>query len=202
MPFTSDVARVDDIKLQKITENVVRSMENLIVQLEGESFEDLPMRELLGLDKQLRSIRGSLRVEVAKKVQLEERIKKEKRKLEEIRDNPEYGDGIREDIRRRIAKLNDDLSVRQESINLLKGGLKDQTTSFKETITKLLDKDTSLDEKIQMLFPEQKITLSSILAAIGMAVVSWLKLYFLVVVGLMTQQVSLHLKTERFKRMD
>ena len=38
------------------------------------------MRELLGLDKQLRSIRGSLRVEVAKKVQLEENIEKEKRK--------------------------------------------------------------------------------------------------------------------------
>ena len=30
-----------------------------------------------GLDKQLRSIRGSLKVEVAKKVQLEEHIKKE-----------------------------------------------------------------------------------------------------------------------------
>ena len=49
-------------------------MENLIAQLEGESSEDLLIRELLGLDKQLRSIRGSLRVEVAEKVQLEERI--------------------------------------------------------------------------------------------------------------------------------
>ena len=36
-----------------------------------------PLRELLGLDKQLRSIRGSLKIEVAKKVQLEERIAKE-----------------------------------------------------------------------------------------------------------------------------
>ena len=40
-----------------------------------------PMHELLGLDKQLRSIRGSLKVEVAKKVQLEEDIKKEQQKL-------------------------------------------------------------------------------------------------------------------------
>ena len=47
---------------------------NLIVQLEGESSEDLPMHELLGLDKQLKSIRGSLKVEVAEKVKLEERI--------------------------------------------------------------------------------------------------------------------------------
>ena len=57
------------------------------------------MRELLGLDKQLRSIRGLLKVEVAKKVQLEENIKKEKRKLEEFRDYPGvYDDAMREDI--------------------------------------------------------------------------------------------------------
>ena len=84
MPSTSDIAKADDIELQEIMENVARSTENLIVQLEGESSEDLPMRELLGLDKQLRIIRSSLWVEVAKKVQLEERIKKEKCKLEEI----------------------------------------------------------------------------------------------------------------------
>ena len=67
LPPTSNVARANDIELQEITENVARSMENLIVQLDGESSEDLPISELLGLDKQLRSIRGSLRVEVAKK---------------------------------------------------------------------------------------------------------------------------------------
>ena len=42
------------------------------------------MHKLLGVDRQLRSIRGSLKVEVAKKVQLEESIKKEKCKLEEF----------------------------------------------------------------------------------------------------------------------
>ena len=74
MPSTSGVAKVDDIELQEITENASRNTENLIQQLEGEPSEDLPMQELLGLDKQTRSIRGSLRVEVAKKVQLEECI--------------------------------------------------------------------------------------------------------------------------------
>ena len=64
-------------------------------------------------------------MEVAKKVQLEQCIEKEKCKLEEMRDNPEYNDGIREDIIKRITKLNDNLSVRQESINILKGRLKD-----------------------------------------------------------------------------
>ena len=140
------------------------------MQLEGESSEDLPMHKLLGLDKQLRNIQGSLKVEVAKKVELEERIEKEKHKFEEIQHTPEYDDGMREDIKPRITKLNDDLSVRQESIDIYKGRLTNQITSFKETIAKVLDKDTSLAEKIWMLFHEQGITIASILTAIGMAV--------------------------------
>ena len=60
--------------------------------------------------------------------------------------------------------------TRQESIGLLKGRLKNQITSFRETIAKLLDRDTSLAEKIQMLFREQGITIASILTAIWMAI--------------------------------
>ena len=80
----SDVAKADDIKLQEITENAERSMENLIVQLKGGSSEDLPMHELLSLEKQLIRIRSSLKVEVSVKVQLEQRIWQEKNKLETI----------------------------------------------------------------------------------------------------------------------
>ena len=42
--------------------------------------------------------------------------------------------------------------------------------SFKETIAKVLDKDTSLGEKIRTLFREQGITIVSILMANGMAI--------------------------------
>ena len=49
LPSASDVSKADDIELQEI----VKSMEDLIAQFEGQ--ETLPMRELLGLDKQLRS---------------------------------------------------------------------------------------------------------------------------------------------------
>ena len=71
------------------------------------------MRELLGLDKQPRSIRGSLKVEVAKKVELEEHIAKEHRKLEEFREYPEeYDDAIKEDITKQIDALNDELATR------------------------------------------------------------------------------------------
>ena len=102
---------------------------------------------------------------------MEEHIAKEQQKLEEFREHPGvYDDAMREDITKRIDDLNDELKVRQESIDLLKGRLKSQITSFKETIAKVLDKDTSLGEKIRTLFREQGITIASILTAIGMAI--------------------------------
>ena len=160
MPSSSDIGRANDIEMQELTGKAIAANENLIREISsdrgtqtGKDDPDMPtMRELVGLDKQLRSIRGSLKVEVAKKVQLEEKIKKENRKLEEIRDNPEYDDGIRDDIRNRIERLNDDLKTKQESIDVLKGKLKNQITSFREMIAKVLDKDATLGERIRTLF--------------------------------------------------
>ena len=126
LPSTSDVTKVDDIELQEIMENATKSTEDLILQVKNNQSQtddlfEYPLRKLLGLDKQLRSIRGSLKVEVAKKVQLEEHIKKENRKLEEFREYPGvYGNNQLEEIRSRIERLSDDLKVRQESINLFK----------------------------------------------------------------------------------
>ena len=52
-----------------------------------------------------------------------------------------------------------------------------QIPSFKETIAKVLDKDTSLAEKIRTMFREQGITIASILTAIhGL---EWLSVYSL-----------------------
>ena len=102
---------------------------------------------------------------------MEEHIAKECRKLEECQEYPGvYDDAMKEDITKRIDALNDELKVRQESIDLLKGRLKNQMTSFRETIAKVLDKDTSLAEKIRTLFREQGITTASILTAIGIAI--------------------------------
>ena len=104
-------------------------------------------------------------------MQLEEHIKKEHCKLEEFREHPGvYGDDQLEEVKTRIKRLSDELKVRQESIDLLKGRLKNHITSFKETIAKVLDKDTSLGEKIRTLFREQGIMIAFILTAIRMAI--------------------------------
>ena len=77
LPSSSEIAKADEIELEEI----VKSTEDLIFQINNQSRTDElfehPLRELLGLDTQLRRIQGSLKVEVAKKVQLEERIAKE-----------------------------------------------------------------------------------------------------------------------------
>ena len=172
LPSESDITKANDIELQEIVEKASGIISQIKdIQTDTEDLFEHPLRELLGLDKQPRSIRGPLKVEVAKKVDLEENITKEHQKLEEFRECPGvYDDAMREDITKRIDALNDELATRQESIDLVKGRLKNQIMSFKETIAKVLDKDTSLGEKIRTLFREQGITVASILTAIGMAI--------------------------------
>ena len=130
----------------------------------------LPLRELEGLDKQLRTIRGSLKVAIAKRVELEDHTEHEERKLNEIQD-PTYSDDQRNMIEDRIKKLRDELNERNEEINILKEEASKQINQIKESISKFLDKETgTLGERIRTLFKEQGITIVSILTAAGVAI--------------------------------
>ena len=78
LPSESDITKADDVELQEIAEKASGIISQIKdIQTDTEDLFKHPLRELLGLDKQLRSIRGSLKVEVAKKVELEEHITKE-----------------------------------------------------------------------------------------------------------------------------
>ena len=93
LPFESDITKMDDIELQEIVEKASGIISQIKdVQTDTDDLFEYPLRELLGLDKQLKSIRGSLKVEVAKKFELGEHIAKECQKLEEFR---EYDDTMR-----------------------------------------------------------------------------------------------------------
>ena len=72
LPCASVLAKVDDLELQEIMKNTARSTEDLIAQLDDPPGESLkhPLHKLLGLDKALRSIWGSLKVGMVKKFQL------------------------------------------------------------------------------------------------------------------------------------
>ena len=64
----SDKTGADDIELQEIAEKASGIISQIKdVQTDTEDLFEHPLCKLLGLDKQLRSIRGSLKVEVAKR---------------------------------------------------------------------------------------------------------------------------------------
>ena len=130
----------------------------------------LPLRELEGLDKQLRTIKGSLKVAIAKRVDLNARIEHEERKLSEVQDQA-YSDDQRDMIEGRIKRLRGELTERNKEIDILKGEASKQINQIRGSITKFLDKETgTLGERIRTLFKEQGITIVSILTAVGMAI--------------------------------
>ena len=77
VPSESDITKADDIKLQEISEKASGIISQINYQTQtddlfehgpaGSGALPLPLCQLLGLDTQLRSIRGSLKVEVAKR---------------------------------------------------------------------------------------------------------------------------------------
>ena len=166
--FTTDV---ETIELMEMTSKDIDGLEQETSFIEPtERDKLLPLRELQGLDKQIRTIKGSLKVAIAKRVELEDRIKHEEDKLNKIQ-GLNYSDDQRKMVEDRIKKLRDELNERNEEINILKGEASKQINQIKESITKFLDKETgTLGEGIRNLFKEQGITIVSILTAVGMAI--------------------------------
>ena len=101
------------------------------------------------MDKRLRTIKGSLKVAIAKRVDLKARIEHEERKLSEVQD-PTYSDDQRNMIEDRIRKLRGELTERNKEIDILKGEASKQINQIKESITKFLDKETgTLGDRIR-----------------------------------------------------
>jgi len=125
----------------------------------------LPMRELLGLDKALQRIQGEFVNSTAKLNEYDTKIAKEHKKLDEADTDQE-----RKLIEKRILKLNEEREVRLEAVSQLKEKLQSQFARIRQTIDKIADKDRTLKERLKILWREQGLTLVSVLTAIGMTV--------------------------------
>ena len=148
---TTDADAIEMIEVtSKDIDTTVKDVEQDTSFIEPSERDNLlPLRELEGSDKQLRTIKGSLKVAIAKRVELEGHIKLEERKLNEIQD-PKYSDDLRNRIEDRIRKLGDELTERNKEIDILKGEASKQINQIKESITKFLDKETgTLGERIK-----------------------------------------------------
>ena len=128
--------------------------------------DPLPLRELKGLDRALRTLRGSLAVQESKRVAIQRTIEGFEKDLERAGDDQE----ARAFVERELEKARNDLEPVEESIRVLKGRLRSQATAIRESLTQLLDGDATLGERIRTLFREQGVTIASILTAIGLAI--------------------------------
>ena len=169
---TTDAEAIEMIEVtSKDIDTTVKDVEQDTSFIEPSERDNLlPLRELEGLDKQLRTIRGSLKVAIAKRVDLKSRTDLEERKLSEVQD-PKYSDNQISMIEDRLRKLRGELTERNKEIDILKDEASKQINQIRESITKFLDKETgTLGERIRTLFKEQGITIVSILTAVGMAI--------------------------------
>ena len=136
-PSTTDSEAIEMIEVtSKDIDATVKDVEQDTSFIEpSERDKLLPLRESEGLDKQLRTIKGSLKVAIAKRIYLEGRIKHEERKLNEIQD-PKYSDDQRDMIEGRINKLRGELTERNKETDILKGEASKQINQTRESITK------------------------------------------------------------------
>ena len=169
----------DNIMLQDIitkneiaTDNSMKLIETSLTETGEDTSTQtggIALRELEGLDRELRTISGSLRSAIAKSMAKQVDIDKENRKSEEMANDETYSDEQREEVRARLQRFQDEQKAINDQIHTLKGRYSNQIYQIRESIMKFLDKETGmLGERIRTLFREQGITIISILTTLGM----------------------------------
>ena len=169
----------DNIMLQDIinkneiaTDNSMKLIETSLTETGEDASTQtggLTLRELEGLDKELRTISGSLRSAIAKSIAKQVDIDRENQKLEEMANDETYSDEQRDEVRARLQRFQDEQKAINDQIRIFKGRYSNQIYQIRESIMKLLDKETgTLGERIRTLFKEQGKTIVSILTALGM----------------------------------
>ena len=130
----------------------------------------LNMREFLGIDKALQNIQGELLNNTSKLTEINNRIKRHYKKLEEVENDPTYSDEQRQLHRDRLDDLNTEKQARLEILLQNRKDLQTQVARIKQTLEKVIDKNTSSVERMCTLFREQGITIFSILTALSMTI--------------------------------
>ena len=139
----------DNIMLQDIitkneiaTDNSIKLIETSLTEIGVEASTEtggLTLRELEGLDKELRTISGSLRTAIAKSMAKQVDIDKENKKLEEMANDETSSDEQREEVRARLQRFQDEQKAINDQIRILKGCYSNQIYQIRESIMKFLD---------------------------------------------------------------
>ena len=105
------------------------------------------MLEFLGIDKALQSIHELLN-KASKLTEINKRIKRDTKKLEGVENDPIFSDEQRQLYRVRLDELSTEKQARFEILSQNRKNLQTQVARIKQTLEKVLDKNTSLTERI------------------------------------------------------
>ena len=131
---------------------------------EASQITDLDTREFLVIDKALQILQGELLNNNSKLTEIDKRIKRDTKKLEEV--DPTYTDAQMQLYRDRLGDLNTEKQTRLEILSQNRKDLKTQVARIRQTLEKVLDKNTPLPERILTLISEQIVTIISTLTAL------------------------------------
>ena len=105
-----------DLQMESIPLKELSSLpEDILVKTrEVSQNTDIDMREFVGIDKALQSIQGEVLNNTSKLSEIDKRIKRDTKKLEEVKNDPTYTDEQRQLYRNRLDDLNTEKRTRLE----------------------------------------------------------------------------------------
>ena len=90
--------------------------------------------------------------------------------MEEVENGHTYSDEQRQLHKDRLDNLNTEKQARLEILSQNRNDLQTQVARIKQSFENVLDKNTSLAERIRTLFREKNITIFSMLTALSVAI--------------------------------
>ena len=105
-----------DLQMESIPLKELSSLaEDILIKTrEVSQNTDIDMREFVGIDKALQSIQGEVLNNTSKLSEIDKRIKRDTKKLEEVKNDPTYTDEQRQLYRNRLDDLNTEKRARLE----------------------------------------------------------------------------------------
>ena len=133
----------------------------------------LQFRELAGLDRSLRNMRTTVLKITSEREAKKATLRQLKDEISKVAYDEDGEVQFSEDLRekqREIKTLEEEIETLDSVIQEYDGKFRGQFERIKQTIDKMLNQDMTLGERIQTLFREQGITITSVITALGLAI--------------------------------
>ena len=111
---------------------------------------DLEMQEFLEIVKALQSIQGEPLNNTSKLTEINKHIKRDTKKLEEVKNGPTYSDEQRQLYMDRLDDLNTEKQARLEVLSQNWKDLQTQVARMKQTLKKVLDKNAPVSDDTKL----------------------------------------------------